>query len=199
MSLCKQRSRWWIVAAAGLLLLNACVTVNIYFPAAAAEQAAGAFVKEVLGEEAQKGGKPQSKLHTERVVGFWSGLLDILIPSAQAQDFNINTSAINRLKSAMSARIQQLEPHFASGALGFTRDGLVAIRDLNAVPLKDRTAVKQLVQQENVDRNALYREVAVANGHPEWEAQVRSTFAKQWIDNARSGWWVEGPGGWSRK
>lgn len=199
MKLCKQQSRWCIAAAAGFLLLSACVTVNIYFPAAAAEQAAGAFVKDVLGEEAQKGGKPQSRLGSERAIGFWKGLLDILVPPAQAQDFNINTPAINRLKNTMSARIQRLEPHFDTGALGFTRDGLVAIRDLNAIPLKDRAAVKQLVQQENVDRNALYREVAVANGHPEWESQVRSTFAKQWIDNARPGWWVEGPGGWRRK
>jgi len=53
---------------------------------------------------------------------------------------------------------------------------------------------------ENRDRSALYREIARGNSHPEWEEEVRSTFAGRWIDKAQSGWWVQAPNGsWSKK
>jgi uncharacterized protein YdbL (DUF1318 family) len=55
------------------------------------------------------------------------------------------------------------------------------------------------VADDNRDRKAVYREVAVANGHPEWESQIRNVFAKQWVDSARSGWWYQSGGGWKQK
>ncbi len=65
--------------------------------------------------------------------------------------------------------------------------------------LKDRVAVNQAVADDNRDRKAVYREVAVANGHPEWEGQIREVFAQQWIDSARPGWWYQAGGGWKQK
>jgi hypothetical protein len=41
--------------------------------------------------------------------------------------------------------------------------------------------------------------VAVANGHPEWEGQIRDVFARQWIDSARAGWWYQAGGSWKQK
>jgi predicted RNA-binding protein with TRAM domain len=58
------------------------------------------------------------------------------------------------------------------------------VRDATKVALKDRVAVNQAVAEDNRDRKAVYREIAVANGHPEWEGQIRDTFAKQWIASA---------------
>ena len=115
---------------------------------------------------------------------------------AQAQaDINISTPSINKLKQAMSSRFQQLQPAFNSGAVGLTNDGLIALRDPNALGLKERGQAQQLVKQENSDRSALYREIAKANGHPEWERDIRNTFAKQWIKNARGGWWYQDDSG----
>ena len=80
------------------------------------------------------------------------------------------------------------------------QDGLVAVRDLGAAALRDRSRVKKLVADENRDRNALYREIARANGHPEWEAQIRSTFAKVWIQEAGRGYWYQAPdGSWRQR
>jgi uncharacterized protein YdbL (DUF1318 family) len=60
--------------------------------------------------------------------------------------------------------------------------------------------VTQLVAEENRDRDAVYREIAVANNHPEWEAQIRETFAKQWVASARAGWWYQAAdGSWKQK
>ncbi|MBU3736069.1 MAG: DUF1318 domain-containing protein [Methylobacterium sp.] len=125
----------------------------------------------------------------------------LLLPltALAAADLEINTPAIAALQSAMQARHAQLAPLYANGAVGLSRDGLVALRDANAVPLKDRQSVNSLVAAENKDRNALYREIASANGHPEWEAEVRGTFAQKWMQKAQSGWWVQDAGGWIRK
>jgi uncharacterized protein YdbL (DUF1318 family) len=128
--------------------------------------------------------------------------LVLLLPmfALGAADIEIDSPAIAALKSSMQARHSQLAPHYASGAVGLTRDGMVALRDANAVPLAQRQAVNSLVAAENQDRNALYREIARANKHPEWENEIRSTFAGRWIDKAQSGWWYQNASGaWTKK
>ena len=100
----------------------------------------------------------------------------------------------------MKQRFNQLKGFYDSGAVGFTQDALIGIRDLGSVPLKQRGQLKNLVDAENQDRNQLYKEIARANGHPEWEKDVRETFSKTWIANAAKGWWYQNSGGtWVRK
>jgi len=188
---------------AGVLALGACVTINVYFPAAEAQQAAEEFVEKVLGDDAAvqpEAANPQSSQAPARPFFDFSSLL---ISSAQAQAVNIDisTPAIVAIQSRMERRFaSSLEPHFTSGALGFAADGLVVLRDASLVGLKDRVAVTQSVADENRDRRAVYREIAVANNHPEWEAQIRETFAKQWVASARAGWWYQAAdGGWKQK
>lgn len=123
-------------------------------------------------------------------------------PSVQAAsaDLEINTPAISALKSGMQGRHGQLAAHYASGAVGLTRDGLIAMHDANAVPLAQRQGVNSLVAAENGDRNALYKEIATANGHPEWEGEVRNTFAQRWVQKAQGGWWYQDANGsWAKK
>lgn len=50
----------WISLAAGLVALPACVTINIYFPAAAAEKAADKIIDEVW-QLKPEGTQPQVK------------------------------------------------------------------------------------------------------------------------------------------
>ena len=105
------------------------------------------------------------------------------------------------IRGRMQQRFQgSLGALFDSGAVGFTKDGQIAVRDASKVPLNQRAEVNASVADENRDRSALYREVANANGHPEWEAQIRATFAKGWIERARSGWYYQDPSGaWKQK
>lgn len=120
-------------------------------------------------------------------------------PAFAQADLEINTPAISALQSSMQARHVQLAAYYDSGAVGLTRDGLLAVRDASAIPLAQRQAVNALVAAENRDRQALYREIARANGHPEWEDEVRSTFGQRWIQKAAPGWWVQSNGAWTRK
>ncbi|MES2547788.1 MAG: YdbL family protein [Pseudomonadota bacterium] len=116
-----------------------------------------------------------------------------------AADLEVNTPAISAIKNSMQARHNQLSPHYSSGAIGLTTDGLVAVRDATAVPLKERGGINSLVAAENSDRNALYKEIAAGNGHPEWADEIRSTFAGRWVDKAQNGWYYQSAGGWVKK
>jgi uncharacterized protein YdbL (DUF1318 family) len=115
-------------------------------------------------------------------------------------NLEINTPAINALQRSMQQRHTQLAPLYSSGAVGFARDGNIALRDAKAVPLAQRQQVNALIAAENQDRAALYREIARANGHPEWEADIRATFAQRWISRAQPGWYYQNASGqWVRK
>lgn len=214
------------------VLLASCVTINVYFPAAEAQQAAEEFVEDVMGAPAAdkpaEGVKPDSGASlvqpqvdalvaavvnhptpsaTEGVLVTREWRFDPLgffIGSAHAQaavDISIRTPAVQAIQQRMAERFQgQLSALFDSGAVGFGADGLLVLRDPSKVPLAQRTAANQAVADENRDRKAVYREIAVANGHPEWEEQIRATFAKEWVAQARAGWWFQdASGAWKQK
>ena len=192
------------LAVCTILLVGACVTINVYFPAAAAEKAAEKFVGDVLGEP-QKDGSLFEPLDAGGKVLLLAanGIVDFFVPSAQAQqaEIDINTPQINAIKARMAQRQRDsLNVFFDAGAIGFSNDGLVTIRDRTAVSLNDRRNLEGLVTAENRDRAAVYREIAVANGHPEWESDIQKTFSQQWISNARKGWYYQdASGAWKQK
>ncbi len=139
------------------------------------------------------------KIHAMLRAAFATLFLAFAGVAAAQGNLEINTPAITALQQSMQQRHAQLAPLYASGAVGLARDGTVALRDASSVPLAQRGQINGLIAAENADRAALYREIARANGHPEWEADVRATFAQRWIDRAQPGWWVQGGGGWVKK
>ncbi len=187
-----------------LILVSACVTINVYFPAEAAERAADRIILDVYGAgSGQQPEQPQPAEPHSRLAPLHpllGGLMNVLVrPAHAAADLSVNTPAIRKLTASMEARHRTLSPYYGSGAVGMTADGRIAIRDQKLVALAERNTVKGLVAEENRDRDALYAEMARANGHPEWEAEIRSTFARRWIDNAPRGWWYMAGGGWQQK
>jgi uncharacterized protein YdbL (DUF1318 family) len=190
-------------------VLSACVTINVYFPEAAAEKAADRIIEDVWGDTTAPDAQTQRKDDSQSALGPAAGnvllaaaghVLDFIVPAAHAQaDINISTPAIRQITSSMESRHAQLRKYYDSGAIGLTDSGLIEVRDQNAIPLPERNTVRQLVAQENQDRNNLYREIASANGHPEWESDIRKTFAERWIQRAASGWYYQQGGGWKQK
>lgn len=190
------------------LLAAACVTINVYFPEAAAEQAADRIIDRVRGQEPEGGaslhdgydggGEPALPL----MVAAAGSLMDTLIAPAGAQsnvDFDASSPKVTALENSMAQRYPQLEPYYDSGAIGMDENGLVELRDRNLIPLKDRNNVLQLVAAQNNDWNALYEEIAALNGHPEWVDSIRRTFASRWVAKADSGWWYREGGTWKQK
>jgi uncharacterized protein len=194
------------------LALSACVTINVYFPAAAAEKAADKIIEDVWGGEKSsepatqpddnKQGAVREDAGPQRVLlAAAASLLDFIVPPAHAQaNLNIDTPAVRQLTQSMEARHAQLKKYYDAGSIGLTRDGLVQVRDQNLVPLPERNTVRKLVAEENADRANLYREIAAANGHPEWEADIRTTFAERWASKAAAGWYFQdASGAWKQK
>jgi uncharacterized protein YdbL (DUF1318 family) len=193
-----------------IFLLTACVTVNVYFPAAAAEQAADKIIDKVTGQSgaAQPQTPPTSYVaplrDTPVLLAAVGRALEMLIPAAQAQasaNLDISSPEIRAVTASMQQRFGQLEKYFTAGAVGLTADGLIEVRDQNAAPLAERAVVKRLVAEDNADRKTLYAEMAKANGHPEWEADIRKTFARRWVERgAKPGWYYQDAGGsWAQK
>ena len=203
----------------GLALLASCVTVNVYFPAAAAQQAADKIIDAVTGSTGsppspRPQSKPQSPPDAEPpssdaaatragsvLLAATGRVLELLVPAAAAQqraNLDISTPEIRAIIGSMHQRFQQLKPFFASGAVGFTADGTLAVRDPSSVPLAQRATLVRLVAQQNQDLSLLYTEVAKANGHPEWESEIRNVFAQRWVARAhQNGWYYrDSSGNW---
>ncbi len=192
------------ISVLGALLLTACVTINIYFPAAAAEKAADEIIKDIQSTTPQKTEpKPKASLTDWQIAAFklLDSALNVVVSPAQAEEANLNidSAEIRQLRATMESRFTALQPLYAAGFIGIQADGLLAIRDPASVPLKDRNQVNKLVAAENADRQSLYQAIANANGHPEWATQIKSTFAARWVSNAQPGWWYQSSGSWKQK
>lgn len=207
-----------LLGAGCTALIAACVTINVYFPAAAAQAAADRVIDEVWGGQAlpaprvpvptAPGALPENQAPPtslfvpaqERELALM--LLDFVLPSAHADepDLDLSSPEIGRLTDSMESRFKDLVAYLDSGAVGIGNDGFLVLRDPNAVALAERNRVRTLTANENADRAALYREMAQANGKPEWEAQIRSVFAQRWMLRAKPGWQVQQrDGSWSKK
>lgn len=191
------------------LLFAACVTINVYFPAAAAEKAADQIIDQVTGGSGSSAPRTPPQTRHEppapsalRQVA--AHIIDALVPAAHAQaaaNLDIASPEIRAITGSMAQRFGQLEKYFDSGAVGLTANGLVEVRDQNAIPLAERATVKRLVTEDNRDRDTLYDEIAKANGHPEWADDIRKTFARRWIERgAKAGWYYQdASGAWKQK
>lgn len=205
------------------LLMASCITINVYFPAGAAEKAADQIIDSVI-----KGGgavrstpapapasptnpptsaPPTGLLHEVAIEGArWvaARILDSLIPAAHAQtEMNLDVSSpeIRAITASMQGRFGQLERFFDAGVIGLTADGLIDVRDIGAAALPDRALVKRLVAEDNADRNALYEAIARENDRPEWAADIRRIFAQRWVERgAKPGWYFKDlDGNWKRR
>jgi uncharacterized protein len=185
-----------------VFLLSACVTVNIYFPAAAVERAADQIVKETWGNgpaEPVKKEQPQSSILKPEAA--FAMLRFVNEAQAQEADINVSNPAIRALKDSIKNRSESIKPYMDKGTVGITRDGLLTVRTSEGLSLKERAEVQQLVAAENRDREALYVEIAKANDIArESVPKIKAIFAKSWVEQARPGWYIQdAQGNWRKK
>ena len=199
----RQRSTFWLFLTTGLLL-GSCVTINIYFPAAAVEKAADRIIKETWGSGTESDGKAPREQGPQGSLRSGGGRLVVRLGTAPAAaqdvDINVSTPAIRALKESMRLRSASLKPYLDRGAIGISNAGLLVVRDPGALSLQEKAATTRGVAAENGDREALYREIAAANKFDANRVQdIKNIFAASWIRNAAPGWWVQdAQGGWSK-
>ena len=115
------------------LMIAACVTINVYFPAAAADKAADQFINEMhqglrrrhaAAVTVVPGAEASSPPCCVAAIG---NVLYALVPAAHAQDaeaaLNVSSPAVTRISRPWLQRFGELEKFFASGAVGLTKDG----------------------------------------------------------------------------
>jgi uncharacterized protein YdbL (DUF1318 family) len=179
-----------------ILFVAACVTVNVYFPAAAIQKAADQIVNDVTNTKGQQ--KPESKPDIK------SRLFEELrkiIPGpgeayAQTTDITISTPAIRSIRQSMKENFQQLRPFYARGSVGENNTGFVEVRNTSDLNLKEKADVTRLVDQMNKNRTALYAEIVKANKlDTNSLPQIQKIFAISWRSKAQTGWWIQNDNG----
>jgi uncharacterized protein YdbL (DUF1318 family) len=194
----KKRYALGTIAAAGLVFVLACITVNIYFPEATVKQAAAEIVDEIRKTDAEKKAPDAlTQLPAPPEAGPFS-----LVPAAYAQEAtSVSTPAIRALKESMKNRFPSLKPYFDAGNLGETNKGLVEVRGETGLNLQAKAALRNLAKDENGDRTKLYAEVAKAlNIEASQIEKIQKIFAGEWTKSAAAGWWVQQEDGtWVKK
>jgi uncharacterized protein YdbL (DUF1318 family) len=198
-TLMKTKYGYLALLAMSLSVFASCITVNIYFPEATVKKAADEIVDEVRKREETNKGKQES----EKMETAFSGPASFsFVPSAYAQqETTVSTPTIRALKQSLKDREPALTAFFNNGSLGEANSGLVDIRDESALNLKDKATLRNLVNDENSDRQKLYAEVAKAlNIDPSQIGRIQKIFAESWIKNSAPGWWVQKESGeWVKK
>lgn len=182
-----------------VLLTFACVTVNVYFPAAEVQQAADKIVGEVYSDSAtpaETAPPSQSMLKRE-----WKGIFDFQGEAYAQADINITTPNIRALRASLEKRFEGLRSFYDKGAIGITNNGMLSIRSLEGLSLQEKAEVNRLVKADNADREGLYKEIAKANDlPPEDVSEISKLFANSWRGKARAGWWIQKDNGdWVKK
>ncbi len=190
-----------------VFIIISCVTINVYFPAAAVEKAADKIVDDVWGGgdniapvKGEKDAPTEGRIGAEGTFSW----LSIGVSSAEAAgraNINVSTPAIRALKESIRSRAYALKPFMNRGNIGIGKDGLIAALNRKGLNLREKAALARLVKAENRDRMALYREIAKANNYtPDRVGDIKKLFSKSWIKNARKGWHVQAPdGSWGVK
>jgi uncharacterized protein len=195
-----------------LFFIASCVTINVYFPAAAAQEAADEIVNEVLKQAPQEQSpktkpdnikseteKPNTSLHqpTEHII---VKILDFVIPTAQAgANMSINTPKIRSIRNQLKQQHSRLVAFFNKGNIGYSDNGLIKVRNTNGLNIKQKSTMKKQINTSNALLSNLYSEIAMANGHPEWKADIQKTFAKTWVSQMQGGWMYYRGGQWKKK
>ena len=190
------------LGAIATIAIVACLTVNVYFyPSEEVDQTAKQIIEDIRGAALPENEQEETireKGEEETDLDWWRLTA---VAYAAGKETTVSSPAIDSLKQKIKDRFNDLKPYFAAGAVGEAKDGLVEIRDASVLPMKDRAKLNRIVNEENTDRRALYKEVAKeldveAKDLP----KVQKSFADQWQEFARPGWWIQDEAGnWNKR
>ncbi len=184
-----------------IIFIASCVTVNIYFPAAAVQKAADEIVEDVRKMEQKEEQKPEEK---QNIKGLYDELKKFCWGPTEAHaqiDIDVSTPAIRALKDSMKQRFPLLKPFYDKGNIGESNMGLLETKELNGLNLKEKADLSRLIDQENKERRDLYTEIMKANKFgPDVLPQIQKIFANSWREKSQPGWWIQNDeGDWEKK
>ncbi len=154
-----------IVAFGLMVFITNCVslTVNVYFPTAEIQEAAEEIEERVRTGQGAEGLQSSTGSAASNSPLHFSLRFGVREAYAQDVDINIETSSIKKIISTRTKRYKEIEPYMDKGILGEGLKALLILREPGGLDLKTLTQIKKLVQAENNDRQALYKEILTAN------------------------------------
>jgi hypothetical protein len=174
-----------LLIAASLLsvLIFACVTINIYFPAEKVESVAGEIVNEIR----ESGGEQEKTIKNEKTSFLQQIILAFSCPLARADEVtSVANPTIRALKEKMKDRYTKMKPYYTKGMLKEDDSGYVSLGDTKGLGLKEKRDLNSLIDAENKDRNQLYEEIAKAlKIEPGQINKIAEIFAKEWQKSVR--------------
>ena len=189
------QTKFKALGCVAVFFIVACVTVNVYFPAAEVQKAADKIVDDIRAKDkeapAEKTVPPSSSL--DYIFG--------VKPAYAEVNIDVSTPAIRGIKESIKNRYAQLKTFYDKGAIGENNKGLIEVKDMAGLNLQERGLVNKLIDQENKDRTTLYSEIANANKlGSESVPQIKKIFSNSWREKSQAGWWVQNDGGnWEKK
>jgi hypothetical protein len=168
----------WMTLMLFSLMIFACVTINIYFPAEQVETVAGEIVDEIRGQQPEKG----KSLDNEKSNLFNKTFFAFVAPVAMAAEpLTVSNPGIRMLKQQMKTRYTQMRPFYQRGILRESNSGYVSLGNTAGLRLKEQRNLKNLVAAENNDRRKLYGEIGKAMKiDPSQVDRIGEIFAKEW-------------------
>lgn len=195
-----------------LVVVLACVTINVYFPEEEIRDLSQQIEEEVRRRAAEEHQgeateEPQtSRVGTTRGASPWA-LLAVVLPASalQAQQEvpapEVTNPAIRKIIESRAERLTALNRLKSQGVVGENNRALVEIRDLQRLDdLRARAEAQRLVREENADRELLFKEIARAKGVDlEQLPLIHETYAETMRQYARPGDLIQlGDGTWTR-
>lgn len=191
-----------ILSILSLLSIFACVTVNIYFPAAQVERAAEDIVEDIYGTDSKDEQKnDQSSLHSFLALITPNQAHAQSVTKSDIESLNKSNSAIRGLKKTIADDHKQLLPYYNSGNIGIDNQGYLKIINKNGLNIKDTAKLRRIISQDNETREKLYTEVAASMNIPGSEiVKIKTIFADVWQKRAPAGWFIQdAAGNWKKK
>ncbi len=184
-----------------IVISCAVITVNVYFPTEAVEEAAEKIIDEIQAEDGSQSTADNSDQQSFFQKSVPYNLFGNSTVYADEIDLNLTTPAIRKLVDSMKARNSAIMQFKGKGTIGETNDGKLAIRKMDGLGGEEIRTVKRLLRAENNDREMLYKELAAANKiDPADIDKVKSIFAKTLVSKAKPGhWYQDEKGNWVQK
>ena len=145
-----------LLIAASLLsvLIFACVTINIYFPAEKVESVAGEIVNEIR----ESGGEQEKTIKNEKTSFLQQIILAFSCPLAWADEVtSVANPTIRALKEKMKDRYPRMKPYYKKGMLKEGDNGYVSLGDTKGLGLKEKRDLNSLIDAENKTGNNYMR------------------------------------------
>ena len=132
------RKIFWVTALFFSLIIFACVTINLYFPAEKVESVAGEIVNEIRGGESDVKGN-SSEMEKNSLLHKTFMALSVSIACAD-EVISVSNPTIRALKKKMKKRYALMKPYYQKEMLNEKNDGDVSMGNTKGLGLKKKGA-----------------------------------------------------------